>query len=481
MEVTFSPIENKILQLVVRNAFPAGMELLKDSFGPAKPPAFDFIQRIFTELNRQGRNREAWDFMTQVAVWVQRHPEVQRMLETARRIYYDSLLVEGNNVMEAARQKLQVFAESLEGMDALHRDRIEKENRQTLEDLYREALRIYQLAHEVSPRALGALTGMFRCHKELRNQAEAAELSRLIEEVYAEEPADAKAKKDAEGEEEETPSPTPELLEIRSVPADLEVEMRRIQEMFDRGEKDETIAALDLLLLGNPQFIPGLLLKARVLASRREFKPAQRLIDEATRIDARDKRVQEARIEFLEHKFKLLVAGASEFLDQGLRLGTLLGRSFFERALVCINQGLEICPDDLTLLDQRYTCLVYLERMEEAREARKDLYIAAPQYVASFERENRSALCFLAGFAYEGRPGALEAFRTLRREWLVPFPAGRTFIAWYCRHAPGWVALARARRWPPSLFRALLAPLHLLGSCLNRHLRSRHSRQTPWA
>ncbi len=485
MEITFSPIENKILQLFSRGHFDEGMELFDSSFTAEKPPTYDFILKCFTELNRLGKNPEAFRFMTRVSTLVQRHPEVIRMLEMARRIHYDTLIVQANAVMDGARQKLQVFAETLQGADALQRERIEKENRKTLEDLYRQALQIFQQAHEVSPRALGALTGMFRCHKELRNQKEADELAALIDEVYKEESG---TKPEAEGEDgrpAKSPEdkadlpPMPEPADIKSVMADLEIEMRRIQGMFDENRTTDALAALDLLLLGNPQFIPGLLLKARVLTARREFRPAQRLIEEAVKIDSRNPKVEEARIEFLENKFKLLVAGASEFLNHGLRLGSALGRSFFEQALSCLNQALEICPTDVNLLDQRYTCLIYLERMEDAREARKALYMVAPQYIATFERENRSSLCFLAGFAYRGDAAALEDFRTLRREWFVPTASGRAFLAWYCRHSPGWVATAHRSGLPSWLPRLCLAPLRLLGSCLSRQRRRTYRRSHP--
>ncbi|RCK78609.1 MAG: hypothetical protein OZSIB_1331 [Candidatus Ozemobacter sibiricus] len=484
MEITFSPIENKIVQLFSRDHFAEGMELFNSSFTAEKPPSYDFVARCFTELNRLGRNPEAFEFMTRVSTLIQRHPEINRMLEMARRIHYDTLIVQANAVMDTARQKLQVFAETLQGADALHRDRIEKENRKALEDLYRQALAIFQQAHEVSPRALGALTGMFRCHKELRNQKEADELSALIDEVYKEAPG---TQPGAEGEggpasqpaeDKADLPPMPEASDIKSVLADLEIEMRRIKAMFEENRTTEALAALDILLLGNPQFIPGLLLKAKVLTARRQFKPAQRLIEEAVKIDGRNPQVEEARIEFLEHKFKLLVAGASEFLQQGLRLGSTLGRSFFEQALSCLNQALEICPTDVNLLDQRYTCLIYLERMEEAREARKALYMVAPQYIATFERENQSSLCFLAGFAYQGDPEALEDFRTLRREWFTPTTAGRTFLAWYTRLSPQWVAAARRIGLSPTLPRLCLAPLRLLAACLNRQ-RRRHCRRSP--
>ena len=483
MEGNLSLLENKILQQLKLGNTTQGMDLFLNTFGAEKLPAIDFVEQCFSELNRQGKNEEAFELINCLGIWTKRNSDVTRMMGTAKKVFYESLVTKGSSIVGTAKRKLQEFAKGIPSSDLRRRELIDKENCKTLEDLYTQALEPFKKAAKILPESLGALSGMFRCYKELRNQAEADTVAKEIERIFKDispqttgkfpEELGLELKPPSEGEPPHRPAGT------GFVHPDLQVEMQRIREFVSEERRQDALAALDVLLLGNPFFIPGILLKASILTEMRNFRSAQRAIDEALKIDSRDKTVQDARIDFLEKKFKLLVAGASDFLSRGLNLGTVLGRRYFEEALQCINQGLEICPNDISLLDQRYTCLIYLGRMEDARDARKNIYMVSPNFVTTFDRKTRSAFCFLAGYAFENRELPLEDFREIRRGLLLPFAIGRNFVSWYCRCSPALVATASTLGIPPSFFRIILWPIRLLGKCLKKRLISRFSRTMP--
>lgn len=473
MELQFSPIENKILQLLIKKNISEAINIFKRSFSHEKPPTFDFIQKCYIELNKLGKNYETYQFMLMANEFVPKHPEIQRLFELARKVYYDSLIVEGNKILDNIKQKMSIFFETIQRADTLTKDKLEKENKRLIEEMYQQAIGIFKKAHEVWPRAISSLSGLYKCYKELGKNEEAKKIAQEIEKIYKfhEVKFEEDEEKSAEIEQlvefdDQLESKVSEIRKDFVVLEDLKIEIERIEKMISENKLNEASLALDILLLGNQKFVPALLLKAKIHELKSEFNQAQKLLEKAEKIEPTNELIKKTKLEFLEKKYKLLQIAIDNYFSQAIKLGSLLGRNYFEKALICINQALEICPSDLDLLDKKYTCLIYLNRENEAQAIRRNIYLLDHNYSTYFEREYNKSFCFIASLCYPNNKTAIEDFKTLRREVFFKFSWGKKFINLYYAFSPKLVEIANKRPILILALKFIIIPFRFIGICL---------------
>ncbi|HNV72965.1 MAG TPA: hypothetical protein PKO06_24865, partial [Candidatus Ozemobacteraceae bacterium] len=149
-----------------------------------------------------------------------------------------------------------------------------------------------------------------------------------------------------------------------------------------------------------------------------------------------------------------------------------IGRLFFEKAITCAQKALEISPDELILLDQLFTCMMYLRRTEDAGKIREQILLVSPNFLTTWERADDQSWCFIASYAYQDTPEHIELFREFRRRCLLPWLPGRAVNGLYIRISPLLVLLARRGGIPAPAVRRLLEPLRrLLSRAYSRHTR----------
>jgi tetratricopeptide (TPR) repeat protein len=464
MEAPISPIEAKILSHLTMKNFREGFRLFDIKFSAKTPPSPSFIHRCFAELNRHDAHLDGWKLLQQVKDWFKDDETITETYELARRIYYDHLLVKGNETLEKARQQSAVFEESLANIDALRRDKLAEENRNTLHSLYEKALKIYQEASDLIPEGLGAMTGMVRCHGLLGHQDRVEFLTRRIQEISE---ISSKAQETLEtmlsgtATEEDLLAPPPDTPTLSAEETERMV-MGRFHRLFAAAAYDELLQEIEAFLVANPQSPEALLLRIKTLVRQHRFQPAEQALNEALKTHPRHEGLLCYRLEFLEEKLRSLADGATGFLDNGLHLGARLGRKSFIRARHCLEQALTINPHDPRLLDQLFTCLMFLGQDKDAQQVKRTLVRLAPGFEPTFQRGSETSFCFLAGYAFlDAHDGqtVLEEFRRFRRTFLLPTAVGRAATRFYVLVSPRMVRGARRAGVSPSLMRLFLAPV----------------------
>ncbi|HOY67320.1 MAG TPA: hypothetical protein PLP29_10550 [Candidatus Ozemobacteraceae bacterium] len=431
-----------------------GLDLFKKLYHQGNLPEIAFVKKCFTELNRHGANEEGYELLHLVSTWLPHNAEVAASLELARKIFYDSLVALSGSKIQTARQKAQMFAEHNTGLDTLARNRLEAENKRTIQELFDKALEILERARSLIPDGLPAYTSLLRCYKYLEDEEKTAETQRIIDRLNE----TGRLPVGSIEDDELPPILSAADLEPATPPLNPEVELKKIGDSLREREFDTALTSVERLLIQEPRLIEAMHFKVRILTEKHLFHPAAQTLRRAFEIDLHNEKTKQLQIDFLETKLKALTHGAEVFLKKGLKLGPSLGRDQFIKAQKLLEQAVVIAPDEISLLDQLYTCYMYLNDEPHAALIRRDILAINPDYVTTIARLRASSLCFLAGFAYDEAPEALEPFRRLRRR-LLTRTAGRLFVTWYVRLSPILVETALRLRVPRGLVRCALYPV----------------------
>lgn len=452
-----SPPSKALLREIVgrlRNRnFRPGLEMFKSLFSPEHPPSSEALGQILDELNPQEFPEQAYEVMSLAYAWVPDDEDFAKVFENIRKTYYDKLVTKASLAFQSAKQKAQSFAERSQAADTTARTRLEEENKRTIEELLESCRVDFEKAVGLQPDSIAAYYGLLRFYRQLENEEKSAELQQIIKKI------ETTGRLHDIVKEEDLPLPPMETVEVPSAPQlNPEQELQHIEAIFNDRDFDSALTAVERLLIQEPTLLPALHLKIRILVAKRQFHPAKVTLKRAFEIDPTNETTRKIQVDFLETKLKTLSRIADVFLAKALKLGPSLGREYFRRARKLLEQAVVIAPDELALLDQLYTCYMYLEDEQRAAIVRRDIALINPNYVTTIARLRKSSLCFLAGYAYDEAPEALEPFRRVRRNMLRT-RAGRWLVTWYVRLSPILVDTARRLRVPKALFRALLAPL----------------------
>jgi len=441
--------EKKIYALFQKGEFEKALEIFGETFSTENHPEPSFVMKCFVELNRYKAHNEAFKFLSGIVGWYPKNLEIERAFKLSKKIVYDVLIVKGNSLVEKARQKAQLFSETIDEIDILRRGKIEEENQKIIYSYYEQALEIFLKAHNLDESSLGAISGISRCYKELGKPDKANEYTNLLK----------------RGSMPPTPVDEPEEPSSSTVdnapsPAQYaEIEMGLARDLFSRRKFKEALATLDRQITADPRDIQALLFKARTHLELHEFQTAESCIDKALLIDQDNSELIQYKSDFLENKLKVLTHGATVFLKKGLKLGRTLGRPFFKKALICLRQAVDIFPGDLAILDQIYTCLVFLGKDTQAKQHLRELRRISPEFITTLEKTRSSSICFLAEFAFADDYAALEDFRKIRRELLLNNPIGQRLVTFYCRLSPHMLFTAKVLGIPPVFMRGILNPV----------------------
>ncbi|HNW36731.1 MAG TPA: hypothetical protein PKM25_17465, partial [Candidatus Ozemobacteraceae bacterium] len=395
-----------------------------------------------------------YELLTLSTTMLPHNSQLAEAFELAKKLYYDSLIAQGSNNFQTARQKAQMFAERNTGIDTLARARLDAENERTVQELFDSAVSVLERARSLIPESIPAYSGLLRCYKHMGNTAKAAETQRILDRLVS------TGRLPVGSIENDELPPLSQTPDFSSAPPPLNpgIELERIHNFLRERDFDAALTSIERLLIQDPRLIEALHLKVRIFTEKRLYHPASIILKRAFEIDPYNETTKQLQIDFLESKLKALSHGADVFLKKALKLGPSLGRDYFRRAAKLLQKSIVIAPDELSLLDQLYTCYMYLDDDRQAALIRREIALINPNYVTTIARFRRSSLCFLAGYAYDEAPESLEPFRRIRRR-LIRKRAGRYVVTWYSRLSPILIETAKALRVPRLLFRMFLFPL----------------------
>ncbi|HOT29249.1 MAG TPA: hypothetical protein PLU72_13770 [Candidatus Ozemobacteraceae bacterium] len=433
--------------------FRSGLEMFKTLFGPDRPPTGDSLGQILDELNPQEFPEQAFEVMSLACSWVPDDKDFTTVFENIRKTYYDKLVTKASLAFQNAKQKAKSFAERSQAVDSIARIRLEEENKRTIEEMLEACRMDFEKAVSLLPDSIAAYYGLLRFYKQMENEEKTAELRQIVRKI------ETTGRLHDIVEKETFSLPPMEPIEMPSTPQlSPEQELQHIEAIYNDRDFDSALTAVERLLIQEPSLLPALQLKIRILVAKRQFHPAKATLKHAFEVDPVNETTRKIQVDFLETKLKTLSRIADVFITKALRLGPSLGREYFRKACKLLEQAVVIAPDELSLLDQLYTCYMYLEDEQRAAIVRRDIALINPNYVTTIARLRKSSLCFLAGYAYDEAPESLEPFRRVRRNLLRTL-AGRLLVTWYIRLSPVLVDTARRFHIPKALFRVLLFPL----------------------
>ncbi|OQA08591.1 MAG: hypothetical protein BWY66_00923 [bacterium ADurb.Bin374] len=433
--------------------FRSGLEMFKTLFGPDRPPTGDSLGQILDELNPQEFPEQAFEVMSLACSWVPDDKDFTTVFGNIRKTYYDKLVTKASLAFQNAKQKAKSFAERSQAVDSIARIRLEEENKRTIEEMLEACRMDFEKAVSLLPDSIAAYYGLLRFYKQMENEEKTAELRQIVRKI------ETTGRLHDIVEKETFSLPPMEPIEMPSTPQlSPEQELQHIEAIYNDRDFDSALTAVERLLIQEPSMLPALQLKIRILVAKRQFHPAKATLKHAFEVDPVNETTRKIQVDFLETKLKTLSRIADVFITKALRLGPSLGREYFRKACKLLEQAVVIAPDELSLLDQLYTCYMYLEDEQRAAIVRRDIALINPNYVTTIARLRKSSLCFLAGYAYDEAPESLEPFRRVRRNLLRTL-AGRLLVTWYIRFSPVLVDTARRFHIPKALFRVLLFPL----------------------
>ncbi len=467
---TMSPApspEKNILGLLNQRRLEQGVQLFQKTFGPSNPPEPGFVLKCFEEIRNQAEFKDAYEFIHYVESWYPDHEEIKKAYFSSTKNYLSILLQKANILLQRSIEKKHDLAEKLaEVNDAMLREKFKEENQKTIKGLFETLMNDFQEINEIDPEKIAGLPGLFTCYKELGKSLQAEEVSLLL--LKRQQSKD--VQDHFQGEEYEQPGSGDEEGEGEASRKGFECafEIEQLRTLFSQKRFDKVLEGLDELLEANPSLIPAFLLRARTYLELRQFEFAQRCIDQALEVSPRDPTTLQFLGDFQENKFRVLNAGGREFLKKALELGPVIGKSHFQNAANCITQALEIEPRNQDLLDLLYTCYMYLGEISKGFEVKKELALNFPTFRPTYDRENESAFCFLANFAFGENHPATSDFREIRDKFLLRSELGKRTVGLYYRISPRIVRSFRRQGIPPCLVRAVLSPIWFLAAMTKR-------------
>lgn len=443
----------EIVGLLRGRNYRSGIELFRSAFSAKCLPTSDFMARCLEELNPQEFPEPSYELMLLVTDWTRQTREYEEKFEEIKRIFYDKLVTKASLSLQNAKQKAQSFAEHSQAADTLTRTKLEEENQRTIQELLDSTRMDFEKACGLLPDSVSAYYGLLRYYQQIENKEKVAETRQIIKKIET-------TGKCHDIVEIDIPElPAVEIPDIPSPPKlNPEYELQQIEALFNNHDDDSALTSIERLLIQEPDLLAAVQLKIRILTAKRQFHPAKAALRHAFKLDPSNQTTRNIQVDFLETKLKTLSRIAGIFLNKALKLGPSLGCDYFRRACKLLEQAVVIAPDDMALLDQLYTCYMYLGEEQRAAVIRRDIAQYNPNYVTTVARLKNSSLCFLAGYAYDEAPESLEPFRRVRRN-LLRTPAGRHLVTWYVRLSPILVESSRRLHIPKALYRILLFPL----------------------
>ncbi len=451
-------LADRILFFLQSKNLPDGLELFYQNYSAENPPPVEFFIRFIDGLRALRAREQAYEALQKVSEWLPDEPELKKLQADLQREYYDALVDKGKKQFEQTTIRSKEFSEhTLTKVDVMAREKLEEENRNTLRTLYQHALDDFQRALEINPIGLAALNGAFRCYLALGDSTKAQEIeTRILELTQAE---DKKKEEEAKRLEEQL-----RAREAAKAPPPEEqiVDLPTLKRWYEQQRYHDVLRGLKKYLAKHPSVITGYLLGAKSHLELHEFHQAEMFLERALKIDPYFEETVQFKLDYLEKKYLILSRAATEYLNKGIQLGPAIGRLFFEKAITCAEKALEISPDELILLDQLFTCKMYLRQNEDAGKIRQQILLISPNFVTTWERSDEQSWCFIASYAYAETPELVNSFREFRRRFLLPYLAGRLLNGLYIRISPLLVLLARRSRISGNTVRFFLEPLRQL-------------------
>lgn len=452
--------KRKVISLMRSREHASALKLYHRSFSAECPADPEFLDSFFIELNKVNMHEVAYEVLKEASSWHPDNDRVEELLKNATGIYFDSLVLHGNNLLYERDDKEAKFTESIKKADSLAREKMREENDKILSAVVQKAMETYRKALELKGDSVPALSGLMRCHQILGENDLVEELNARIEELSpalkSREKTRQELAREAELAEEERKRQAARELELE------ESAINNVKKLFTEKKYHDVIRQVDELHLSYRTTVPLLLLKARSFAELRRFSAADQIIREAEHHNRNINEVLEIKNNINETKYGILCKAAGIYLHKGLELGLSLGEGHFRRAQKCIVKALEYVPENVDLLDQLYTTQKYLGQLEDSYKTKAMIYVINKKYVTSFDRESSSSLCFIASFAYRGDPEVVNEFRWFRREFLLTSRVGMALNSVYVRTSPSITRAVENYRFSRPFFRAFLYPVRLM-------------------
>lgn len=443
--------KNKILSYIKKGETETGIKLLRKFFSDKNPPDTVFMSAVYEELNKTEQTELAFHVIEEFSKALFEDEDYQKLRENARRVYFNSLLSEGNKLLAERDERASKFEEALKRVDSLAKDKVSENNAKILTNMTNKALAVLSKAFELEPKNVSVLSGMYRCHKLLNDEEKSSMISSILEEVS---PLISGKNKNKETISSEG------ILTAKDFNIE-DFNIKEVEKLLENKKYQKVIDKVDTLHLSHKLSVPLLTLKTEALIALKRFHEADKTVDEADKTNTCLKEVQMLREQVKEIKFDLLSKAGETYLKKGLEFGKSLGKNHFVKAKKCLIKAIEIYPHNLELYDHLYTVHKYLDETEEAFRAKANIYRLNKNHIPSFDREGANSLCFLASYAYFETPTKLEDFRWFRREILLCSNFGRYLNRVYVRMSPGVVKFSKSNGIKPSVFRLLLFPARL--------------------
>ena len=413
-------VKRKIISLVKKREAKEALKLFHKNFTDENPPELEFIKNFYVELNRLELYKETFDLLVQIAVWYPDDVEFQDIFENATQTYVSKLILQANNIKFERIEKENSLKESLKRADSLTRERMQVENAKQLKALNQKCKELYKLAVKYSPRNLTAYKGWLECSIIDNDTEEIAELEKKIEEL--------------------SPSRISQLnkSDQSSVDSDEKSEKKEdineeCEKLFQEKKYEDLIKKIDDNKESEVLLPKILLLKARSLVELKRFKEADKAIFEAEQSNTNYYELKQTKEDINSVKLKLYLKAGSFSLKNGIKLGYPLGKNNFLKAKFCFLKALEICPDDLNILDQAYSALKYLGEDEEAFKIKGTIYSIEKNFKTTYDSHFNQTLCFIATYAFYDQPEIINEFRWFRREYLLNNNLGRNINSLYIK------------------------------------------------
>lgn len=452
--------KRRIISLMRSREHTSAVKLYHKTFSKEVKPDTEFLDSFFIELNRVNLHDVAYEILKEAFDWSPDDDKLEELYKNATGIYFDHLVLQGNNLLYERDDKETKFAESIKKADSVVREKMREENDKVLSAIVQRAMETYSKALELNGDSVPALSGLMRCHQVLGENDIVEEINARIEELSphlrSREKTRQELVREAELAEEERKRQAARELELE------ESAINELKKMFDAQQYHEVIKKIDELHLSHRTTVTLLLIKARAYAELRRFKAADQMIAEAEHHNRNINEVLEVKNNINETKYGILCRAGDTYLQKGLELGLSLGEGHFKRAQKCLIKALEFVPENLSLLDKLYTTQKYLGQHEESYKTKAMIYVLNKKYVTAFDRESSASLCFIASFAYQGEDRKIDDFRWFRREFLLTSRLGMLINASYVKISPVITQEAARLRFSRPLFRLALSPVRQL-------------------
>lgn len=439
--------EEKVLFFLGKNNHKDALEAFFSFFSQKAPCEKDFVIQILSELNRLRNFEKVFETINNVSQWFPNDPDLVKAEKRTKKNYYFFLCEKANKVINTAHERKARFESEASTLDKLYKEKLMVENQKAVKAFFLEALKIFQKAHELHPDGFEALFGLSNCFKQIGDNESAKRVEEVLSEL-------SKTESPEIAHREEEVDPTLALKEDLEVPR--EFDLSPLEILFEEKKYDKVLEAIDQILMRNEEFVPALVLKAKIHLQRKEFIVAENCIDRGIKFEPNNLFLHDFRLDFLDHKFKLLTRGGTQFLKKGIQLGPTLGNSNFQKAINCFESALRITAGDSIILDHLYTALMYVDEKEKAKAVKQEILIYSPGFETTFDKHRHRSMCFIVQCAFPGEENIIRDFRRFRNFHLLHFPGGIPLNSLYHRVSPRLVRALRKKQFLVFLIRQIL-------------------------